>query len=63
MCRAIETIAVRKFDEGEKKGDMNRAIKVALAMLNDKVLPLGSIAKYTELPLSEVESLAKTLPT
>ena len=57
MCRAIETIAVRKFDEG----DRNRAIKVALAMLNDKVFPLDSIAKYTELPLSEIESLAKTV--
>ena len=65
MCRAIETIAVRKFDEGEKsgeaKGDRNRAIKVALAMLNDKVFPLDSIAKYSGLPLSEVESLAKTV--
>ena len=65
MCRAIEEVVDKKVDMKienivEKKQHA-RAVEFALEMLSDKLLALDSIAKYSGLPLSEVESLAKTV--
>ena len=65
MCRAIEEIVDKKVDMKienivEKKQHA-RAVEIALNFLRSSSLPLDVIAQNTSLPLSEIESLAKTL--
>ena len=58
MCRAIEEYIEKKCEEALHAW----AVEIALNFLRSSSLPLDIIAQSTSLPLSEVESLAKTLP-
>ena len=65
MCRAIEEVVDKKIDMKienivEKKQHA-QAVEIALKFLRSSSLPLDIIAQNTSLPLSEVESLAKTV--
>ena len=58
MCRAFEEIAFESAKEATHKAN----VAVAQKMLADGGLTLEQIAKFSSLPLSEVQELADKLP-
>ena len=58
MCRAIEKVVDKKVEKKQHA----QAVEFALAMLKRGRLTFEEISEDSNLPLSEVESLAKTLP-
>lgn len=57
MCNLSDLVEAR----GEARGEQQRAKKVALKMLHDK-LPYESIVKYTEIPLETIKEWEKSQP-
>mgnify|MGYP004518696485 FL=1 len=58
MCRAFEEIAFESAKEATHKAN----VAVAQKMLADGGLTLEQIAKFSSLPLSEVQELADKMP-
>ncbi len=57
MCKIIDDIVQRKRKEAEKNAIKKASIETACRMIDDGETNAEKIARYTSLPVAEVEAL------
>ena len=55
MCKVMEDMR----NEAAANAAMRKAMDIAISMINDGKLALEDIAKYTSLPIADVQKLAE----
>jgi len=61
MCKAMERIAERNKAEGKAEGKRENMLATAKRMLQDGILALKDIARYSGLSLAQVKKLQASM--
>ena len=59
MCELMEKFGEKKMEEGRAEGRLESARATALALISLGKLTISQIAAATQLPLEEVEQMAR----